>query len=308
MEPSSAAPGLWVKRDDLSSATFGGNKVRALEFLLGGLQPGEEVVTVGARGSTHALATAMHARGLGARAAVFRWPQVMNPAARTVDRRLREVAMVRDSLTPVAALARALAYRVLHRVRWVPPGGTSPLGIIGHVDAALELCEQVAAGEMPVPSRVVVPLGTGGTAAGLIIGFALAGLEAEVVGVQVVPRIVANRWHVGRLVSRTCRFMAASSGESVPSPGLRGFTLERGYFGGAYGRETPSGSAADACFRAAHPGATLDATYSAKACAAAIARCHEGVTLFWNTFDSRVAQQAPSSDTAPPDLSPRYAT
>jgi carbon storage regulator len=35
-----------VKREDLSSATFGGNKVRALEFLLGGVAAGEGVVTV----------------------------------------------------------------------------------------------------------------------------------------------------------------------------------------------------------------------------------------------------------------------
>lgn len=288
MVPSGAAPGLWVKRDDLSAPAFGGNKVRALEFLLGGVQPDDEVVTVGARGSTHALATALHARTLGARTRVFRWPQVMNPAAAAVDRRLRDAAIVRDAHTPVTAMLRAAAYRATHRVRWVPAGGTSPVGIIGHVDAALELAEQVSQGAMPAPSRVVLPLGTGGTAAGLLIGFALAGLDAAVVGVQVVPRIVANRWRVGRLVARTCRLMSNVSGTSVPSPGLRRFSIERGFYGGAYGRETPAGRTADASYRAAHPGAMLDATYSAKACAAAMARCDDGVTLFWNTFDCRV--------------------
>lgn len=288
VEQSRAAPGLWVKRDDLSAANLGGNKVRALEFLLGGLRAGDEVVTVGGRGSTHALATALHARALGGRASVFRWPQVMNPAAHAVDRMLRGAAHVDDAWTPVTAMVRAHVYRALHAARWIPAGGTSPLGIIGHVDAALELAGQVAAGAMPAPTRVVLPLGTGGTAAGLVIGFSLAGLDTEVVGVQVVPRIVANRWRVGRLVGRTCRFIAAVSGASVPSPRLRKFTVERGYFGGAYGRETPAGSSADACYRAAHAGAMLDATYSAKACAAAIARCDAGVTLFWNTFDCRV--------------------
>lgn len=289
MVASGAAHGLWVKRDDLSAEAFGGNKVRALEFLLGGLEPDQEVVTVGARGSTHALATALHARTLGVRTLVFRWPQVMNSSAVSVDRRLRGAATVRDASTPVTSMLRAVAYRATHRVRWVPAGGTSPLGIIGHVDAALELAEQVASGAMPAPSRVVLPLGTGGTAAGLLIGFALAGLDAEVVGVQVVPRIVANRWRVGRLVTRTCRLLAAVSGAPVPSPGLRRFSIERHYYGGAYGRETPHGRAADASYRAAHPGAMLDATYSAKACAAAMARCDDGVTLFWNTFDSREA-------------------
>ena len=60
------APGpLWIKRDDLSGTPLGGNKVRSLEFLLAGLGAGSEVVTSGARGSTHALATAVYGRALG---------------------------------------------------------------------------------------------------------------------------------------------------------------------------------------------------------------------------------------------------
>lgn len=284
---SSAAPGLWVKREDLSSSAFGGNKVRALEFLLGGVRSGDDVLTVGAHGSTHALATALHARTLGARTTVYRWPQEMNDASRRVDRRLREAATVRDASTPVTAMMRAVIHRALHPTRWVPAGGTSPLGILGHVEAALELSGQVAAGILPPPARVVLPLGTGGTAAGLVIGFSIAGLETEVVGVQVVPRIVANRWRVARLVASTCRFISRVSGDAVRSPGLRGFSIERAYFGGAYARETHSGREADACYRSAHPGTMLDATYSAKACAAALARCDDRPTLFWNTFDSK---------------------
>src|SRR3712207_8796861 len=51
------------------------SKVRALDFLLGGLAAGTEVVTAGATGSTHALTTVVHAKRLGARASVVRWPQ-----------------------------------------------------------------------------------------------------------------------------------------------------------------------------------------------------------------------------------------
>ncbi|MDQ6831436.1 MAG: 1-aminocyclopropane-1-carboxylate deaminase, partial [Gemmatimonadota bacterium] len=51
---------LWVKRDDLNADAFGGNKVRTLEWLLGGLIAGDKVLTVGGEGSTHVLATAEH--------------------------------------------------------------------------------------------------------------------------------------------------------------------------------------------------------------------------------------------------------
>ena len=52
---------FYMKRDDLSGAVYGGNKVRMLEFLLGGAlrANAREVVTVGYAGSNHALALAI---------------------------------------------------------------------------------------------------------------------------------------------------------------------------------------------------------------------------------------------------------
>src|ERR1044072_751933 len=43
---------LWVKHEDLSSDTLGGNKVRSLEFLLGRVAEGDTVLTLGGVGST----------------------------------------------------------------------------------------------------------------------------------------------------------------------------------------------------------------------------------------------------------------
>ena len=68
------APSLWLKRDDLGATPLGGNKVRALEFLLAGVRRGGRVVTVGSAGSTHALAVATYAALLGANSiAVITW-------------------------------------------------------------------------------------------------------------------------------------------------------------------------------------------------------------------------------------------
>lgn len=288
MERSSAAAALWVKRDDLSGEPIGGNKVRALEFLLGGLDSGDEVVTLGATGSTHALATALYASTLGARATVFRWPQEMNAAARRVDERLRQAASVRDSRWSGVAYLRAALHRLRSGARWIPPGGTTPLGILGHVDAALELAAQVNKGVLPAPSRVVVPLGSGGTAAGLLLGLGIAGLETEVIGVQVVPRIVANAPRVRSLAARTRALIESVGGVRVSLTTRPRFVVETAQYGGAYGRETEAGRAAAERYREAHPGAMLDATYSAKACAAALA-CGDGrPTLLWVTFDGRI--------------------
>jgi D-cysteine desulfhydrase len=287
--PSALAPALWIKRDDLTAATIGGNKVRALDFLLGGLGADAEVLTAGATGSTHTLTTIVHAKRLGARSSVVRWPQEMNDVARVVARRIEaEADAVWTARSVPAAYWRALRVRLSRDVRWVPAGGTSALGILGHVDAALELASQIAAGECPAPVRIVVPLGSGGTAAGLALGLEIAGLPSRVVGVRVVSRIVANRRRALRFAARAARLIERlAPGAPVPRVAPDRVEVVDGYFGGAYARETIEGRAATQRFRGGHAPATLEPTYTAKAFAATLARCDGEPTLFWLTFDAR---------------------
>jgi len=285
------APGLWFKREDLTAEPLGGNKVRALEFLLGGVRFGERVVTVGAAGSTHVLATVVYARQLGARPIVYRWRQEMNDAARLVSERItRESGSNRIERGVIGAYARAFAAR-LSGAHWVPAGGSAPLGVLGQVNAALELSEQVRDRLLPRPDRVVVPLGTGGTVAGLALGFAIANLETEVIGVRVVPRVVANLARVQRLMVRTSRLIERLTHAPFPRTRPTAIRIAHAFYGGAYGRSTTEG--ADASRRcAARTGLAIDPTYGAKALAAALAE-HEkrnGTTLFWLSFDARWLQ------------------
>ncbi|HEY2374578.1 MAG TPA: pyridoxal-phosphate dependent enzyme [Gemmatimonadaceae bacterium] len=281
------APNLWFKREDLAAEPLGGNKVRALEFLLGGVQPGDVVATVGAEGSTHVLATAVYSRLLGARSRVFRWPQEMNDAARRVAERIAfdaDESPVSHSV--IAAYARATIAR-LCGARWIAAGGSAPIGILGQVNAALELADQLDAGTMPRPDRLVLPLGTGGTMAGLALGFAIAQLKIEVVGVRVVPPLVANRAHVRRLIARTSHLIQRAAHEPVPMPGDRAIRIVHDFYGGAYGRVTAAGDEiARRC--AESSGITIDPTYGAKALAAAVALARHagGTTLFWLSFDA----------------------
>lgn len=282
-----ALPGLWVKREDMTGEPLGGNKVRSLEFLLGGVRPGDRVTTVGAAGSTHVLATVTYARVIGAEPLVYRWRQEMNPIARRVAERItRELGNGHApvSRTIAGAYARALLAR-LRGARWVPAGGSTPLGVLGQVNAGLELAQQIADGLMPPPDRVVVPLGTGGTAAGIALGLGVAGLRTAVVGVRVVPRIVANRAHIRRLIAQTARLIERMTKEPVAQPVP--IRVVHHFYGGAYGRATAAGDVATQ--RASRSGIAIDATYSAKALAAAIdlAELHKGTTLFWLSFDGR---------------------
>jgi len=289
---------LWIKRDDLNAPVCGGNKVRALEFLLGGVRPGDSVVTVGGTGSTHVLCTAVHAARLGARTVAVRWPHDMNPVARAVaELAARECAEVRSAWGAADGIARGYLLSAARRVRgvrahWVPLGGSVPLGVLGHVNAALELAGQVAEGALPHPRRVVVPFGSGGTAAGLALGFAIAGLDTTLVAARVGPRIAVNRARLLRLARRTARLIERLTGAgagSLPRPGR--VEVAHQFYGGAYGRPLAAGEHAAAILHE-RAGLRVDATYGAKALAAALdsARAHagDGPTLFWLTFDARV--------------------
>lgn len=294
VESCALAPNLWLKRDDRIALPIGGNKVRALDFLLGGLEPEAEVLTAGAVGSTHVLTTIVHARRLGARTTVVRWPQELNDVARIVARRIeREAAVVHTASSVVGAYWRTLRTRLARDVRWVPAGGSSALGVLGHVEGAFELAGQVAAGACPRPGRIVVPLGSGGTAAGLALGLEIAGFPTRVIGVRVVSRLIANRARVLRLAARAGQLIEKlAPGARVPSVAPDRLHVAEGFFGGAYARETAEGRAASDRFHGLHAPATLDPTYTAKAFAAALTICDREPTMFWLTFDSRWLRDA----------------
>lgn len=280
---------LLAKRDDLSAPHCAGNKVRALSLLLGRLDPGSELLTVGATGSTHALAVAEHGARLGVRTQVISWPQEGHSVADATARRLAAIARVTPAGSVAEAYLRAAARRLRGGFHWVPAGGSVPLGALGHVDAALELDDQLRRARLRVPDVVVVPLGSGGTVAGLLVGFALAGLATRVVGVRVVPRIVASRTRVLGLARRTRALLAQLSGESIPAVDGAQLEIDEEAYGGAYGRDTRVGRAAIDALRDAG-GPPLEATYSGKAFGVALARARaapDGRVLFWLTFDGR---------------------
>ena len=279
---------IWIKCDGTNAPVCGGNKARALEFLLAGVKPNDTIITSGGEGSTHVLTTAVHARRLGARVIGIRWRHEMNHAA------YRVAEMIGDEcvMSPVYAnatigLLRAQLMRISSDARYIPAGGSTPLGILAHVNAALELVEQIRAGNLPAPARVVVPLGSGGTAAGLALGFAMAQTDIVTVAVQVTPGIVANGFRLRRLISRTAKLIGQVAG--VPRVAPRLLAIAHDAYGGAYGRVLPAARDAARALEDAN-GLRLDDTYSAKAflVALTLARSDPQRTLFWSTFDSRL--------------------
>lgn len=294
---------LLIKRDDLDAPLLGGNKARALELLLAGVDPARTLLTVGATGSTHALSVARHGAALGLRTEIITWPQETHAIADATAARMRALADVTPAHSVLRAFLRVSWRRATHRVRWIPAGGSTPLGALGHVDAALELVEQLAREGRAMPDCIVLPLGSGGTTAGLLVGLSLARVRTRIIGARVVPRLVANRRHVLRLARRTRALLQSLVGESLPPLDRSLLTIDHGAFGGAYGRETAPATHAAGLLHAAG-GPPLEGTYSAKAFAVALdhaRRSPDEHLLFWLTFDGRwLAPDVPTDPVSSP--------
>jgi len=282
LAPATGRAELWLKREDLASPRCGGNKVRGLEFLLAGLPAGMVCVTVGGLGSTHCLATATHARDRGLRTVLAQFPQPETATTRALAAasaaRADLVVYSRSHVAFPFALWRAWrAAGRWGRRRWIPGGGAAPTAVVGHLLAGLELANQLPA----PPDAIVLPLGSGGTTAGLALAMAALGWPTVVVAVRVAPAVVANRWRIARLASGAARLLARR-GIPIPHPPSLIPRVVDGV-GPGYGHPTPAGE--EARELAARHGVTLDSTYSAKAFAA-LAALPAGFrrVMFWHTF------------------------
>jgi 1-aminocyclopropane-1-carboxylate deaminase/D-cysteine desulfhydrase-like pyridoxal-dependent ACC family enzyme len=308
---SSAA--LLVKRDDLTSQPYGGNKVRKLDFLLGDAlaRGARTVLTFGAYGSNHALATAVHARALGLEPHVVLSPQEPGPYAPAtllahagLGTKLH-LTEGWDGAAEAARIATELAARDGVAPYVIPMGGSNALGAVGYVNAALEFAEQTEA------DVVYVAAGTLATAVGLAIGFAASErldgrAPTSVEAIRVTPAEVASEAVARNLAAETTSLLRSLDPgfPALAYDDLR-FTLREEFFEPGYGVVTPETSAAVAL--AADAGYVLETTYTGKALVAMMA---DGRTdalagqrvAFWDTYSSAPKPAAGSVEALPPVL------
>jgi len=294
-------PPLWVKNDGLYGGVYGGNKARKLEFILAdALRRGSRtIITFGAIGTNHGLATALYAREQGLRTVLLLVDQPVTDRVRAQIWRLQQAGAVlhRTRTVPrtvALALLAMLRYADWRRARLpylLPTGGSSPLGAVGFVNAAVELADQIAAGELPEPAHIFVALGSGGTAAGLLVGLRLAGLRSRLVPVVVSDVVPMKSETVTRLASRTAKLLRRR-GAALPlgDVGPEEVTVLSDWLGGGYGHPTPAAARAEELVRETE-GLELEGVYTAKTVAALVdlveaGQLREGPVLYWHTFNA----------------------
>ncbi|HEX3210283.1 MAG TPA: D-cysteine desulfhydrase [Geminicoccaceae bacterium] len=275
-------PRLFVKRDDCTGLATGGNKTRKLEFLLGDAlaEGADTLITHGAVQSNHVRQTAAAAARYGLRCEALlerrvagRGPGYEATGNVMLDRlfraRVRFVAADTDMDAACAEAADAVRARG-GRPYVIPGGGSSPVGALGYVNAALELLQQANDQGLRI-DLVVVGTGSTGTQAGLVAGLEGANARIDVLGIC-VRRPAAMQIEA---VLRTANATAAHVGLRGPIDRAR-VRANGDYVGQGYG--VPTAGTLEAIRLAAETeGLLLDPVYTGKAMAGLIDLCRNRV-------------------------------
>ena len=263
-------PNLWIKRDDCTGLSSGGNKTRKLEFLMADAveHKADTIITQGATQSNHARQTTAIAAKLGMechilledrtgyedQAYVYNGNVLLDqlhgatisghPADTDMNAAMEELALKLrdDGKTPYI----------------VPGGGSNEIGALGYVNAAIELTTQANDRSLRI-DHLVHATGSSGTQAGLVLGMEGMNTGIPVYGVGVRAPKQKQEEMIYSLAQRTAEYM----GLSPDVVARERVVANSDYVGDGYG--LPTDAMVEAVkMLAQYEGILLDPVYSGK--------------------------------------------
>ncbi len=284
---------VWVKADAWTGLGLGGNKVRKIEYELdpARLDGTTHLVTAGGPHSNHCRVTAAAAAHLGLGCSLVINGEPEDPARgnprlhRLLGAHIVTIADAADRTRAMEGEARRID-AAGGRALVIPVGASTARGALGYVHSLVEIHDQfhAAAGPEAAPPWLFVSSSSGGTMAGLIVGCAILGWRARLVGVSPDDPAPAIRRKATRLARSAAALLDAADDDRRPgSLGLAervdqvagSVVATSDFVGAGYGHETPAAREAIALF-GARAGFVLDPVYTGKAAAALIAWVREG--------------------------------
>jgi len=287
-------PQIFVKRDDQTGLAMGGNKARKLEYLIAdALQRGcDTLVTTGGQQSNHARQTAAAAARLGMkcelilpRAVPYEAVEYQHSGNVLLDRlfeaQLEFPANDADAQAIIDTRIEELIARG-QRPYFIPMGGSTALGALGYVTAALELLEQSRQQQLAI-DHIFVATGSAGTHAGILAGLLIARHAANLQGIAISGTSPIKESLVHSLASQVLAMLDASADHLAER-----VRVDDRFVGPGYGLPT------DAMLEAVHltarlEGLLLDPVYTGKAMAGMISSVRGGKmsanenVVFWHT-------------------------
>ncbi len=190
-----------IKRDDLTGVELSGNKVRKLEYLIyqAKKERADIVFTDGGDQSNHARATVIAAASAGIKSKLFLWGKDKPNAdgnlfldkffgAEIVFLDKKDFSRVND----IMFNERAKYLRQGKNAFVIPEGGSTTLGIWGYVSFMNELIHQI---DVKKIEGILAAAGSGGTAAGMLVGAALSKSNLKIFAVNVLypPDVIRRK-------------------------------------------------------------------------------------------------------------------
>ena len=263
-------PNLWIKRDDCTGLSSGGNKTRKLEFLMADAQQkkADVIITQGATQSNHARQTTAIAAKMGLECHILLEDRtnytddayVLNGNVLLNQLHGATIAK-RTANTDMNAEMEVLAQKLRDDGKnpyIIPGGGSNEIGALGYVNAAIELMTQANDCSLKI-DHLVHATGSSGTQAGLVLGMEGMNSGIPVYGVGVRAPKQKQEEMVFNLAQRTADFMGLNPDivkrESV--------VANSDYVGDGYG--LPTDAMVEAVkLMAQYEGILLDPVYSGK--------------------------------------------
>ncbi|MCP4877023.1 MAG: D-cysteine desulfhydrase [Gammaproteobacteria bacterium] len=275
-------PNLWIKRDDCTGLSSGGNKTRKLEFLMADAvaQGADTIITQGATQSNHARQTCAAAARLGLQCHILledRTGYQDKAYVHNGNVLLDQLHGASISIRPADSDMNAEMEQLAHLLRddgrkpyVIPGGGSNEIGALGYVNAAFELTHQANERSLRI-DHLVHATGSAGTQAGLLVGMEAMNSGIPVYGVSVRAPKQKQEENVYGLAQRTLDFMGLS-------PNLvarEAVVANSDYVGDGYG--LPTNSMVEAVkMLASYEGILLDPVYSGKGFAGLIDLIRKG--------------------------------
>lgn len=274
-------PEIWIKRDDCTGLSTGGNKTRKLEFLMAEAQEqgADLVMTQGATQSNHARQTAAAAARLGMECHIlledrtgynhenykFNGNVLLDHLhGATMEGRGPDL----DMNAEMEAVADAFREKG-RSVYTIPGGGSNPTGALGYVNCALELLGQLADAGLVI-DHLLHATGSAGTQAGLVTGLRAMNAGIPLLGIGVRAPKEKQEESVFGLAVRTAEKIGAAGAVT------RGDVVANtDYVGPGYGIPAEDTLEAIDLF-ARFEGILLDPVYSAKGAAGMIDLIRKG--------------------------------
>ena len=274
-------PEIWIKRDDCTGLSTGGNKTRKLEFLMAEAQAmgADTVMTQGATQSNHARQTAAFAAKLGMGCHILLEDRTGSNDANyntngnvLLDHLHGATTSKRAGGMDMQAEMEAVADKLRaegRKVYLIPGGGSNATGALGYVNCAFELVSQ-ANDRGLVIDHLVTATGSAGTQAGLITGLKAMNAQIPLLGIGVRAPKEKQEENVFNLALKTAEKLGC------PDVVKRGDVVaDCSYVGAGYGIPREDTLEAIRMF-AELEAILLDPVYSGKGAAGLIDMCRKG--------------------------------